>query len=145
MTGVVDVYLMLTKGRSEEASQRLSSLFQRKQKSEDLQKFIVLSWKHTGSNLLCSILHSHPKLSCTMSFPIQLTFLTYHPASLLQCETQKDKWNYVSRYLYSRKFLDHIWTGCYIDGKKIKPSGRAIGFKSFPDHWKDIDNEAIWK
>ena len=62
MAGVAGVYLVFTKGRSEEASQYLSSLFQRKQKSEDLQKFVVLSWKFTGSNLLCSNLYNLPEI-----------------------------------------------------------------------------------
>jgi hypothetical protein len=47
-----------------------------------------------------------------------------------------------------------VWTGRHspnpnADGHQetlsIKPHGKAVGFKSFPDHWADVRNEDIWQ
>ena len=46
---------------------------------DTLQRFVVLSWKRTGSNLLCCILHNHPKLIMHNELVNPIEILTYHP------------------------------------------------------------------
>eukprot|EP00554_Chaetoceros_debilis_P016839 CAMPEP_0194127360 /NCGR_PEP_ID=MMETSP0150-20130528/60480_1 /TAXON_ID=122233 /ORGANISM="Chaetoceros debilis, Strain MM31A-1" /LENGTH=954 /DNA_ID=CAMNT_0038821281 /DNA_START=524 /DNA_END=3385 /DNA_ORIENTATION=+ len=145
MTGVADVYLMLSKPRSKESRRRFAALFQREKKPQDLQKFVVLSWKHSGSSLLCDILHNHPEIIMHKELFNPIDIFTYYSTALLRNESSDNKWNYLSRDLWPQLFLDHIWPGRYADGTKIKSNGKAIGFKSFPEHWKDTDNEGVWK
>jgi len=40
-------------------------------------------------------------------------------------------------------FLEHIWSGRRADGTKLKPKGKTVGFKSFPNHWRDACNEDV--
>ncbi len=145
MTGVADVYLMLSKPQSKEARQKFASLFKRKKKPQDLQKFAVLSWKRSGSNLLCGILHSHPEIIMHNELFNPIDIFTYYPNALMRDGSQEHKWNFLARDLWPQLFLEHIWPGKYVDGTRIKPRGKAVGFKSFPDHWKDANNEDVWK
>jgi hypothetical protein len=138
MTGVADVYLMLRRPRSIEAKKRMSAMLQKRKKKEEQQKFVVLSWKRTGSNLLCGILHNHPEITMHNELFNPIDIFTYHPDSLLQNSESKDhRWTFLARDLWPAVFLEHIWTGCYADGSKIKKKSKTVGFKSFPDHWTD--------
>ena len=145
MTGVADIYLMLSQPQSKEARMRFWSFFQRKKKPEDLEKFVLLSWKCSGSNLLSGILHLHPEIIMHNELFNPIDIFTYHPRALFTGESHTDKWTYLARDLYPKDFLQRIWSGCCQDGTKIKPRGKTVGFKSFPDHWKDVGNEEIWR
>ena len=110
----------------------------RKRKKHDHQKFVVLSWKRTGSNLLSGILHKHPEILMHNELFNPIGILTYHPNSLtLDSGSQSKRWNYLGRDMWPSNFLDHIWSARYSDGSKIKQQSKAVGFKSFPDHWTD--------
>lgn len=58
---------------------------------------------------------------------------------------QGDRWNTLGRDLYPEAFLNHIWTGRYTNEQKIIKSSKAVGFKSFPDHWAEANNQDVWK
>ena len=62
MTGIADIYIMLSQPQSKEARLRFWSFFQSTKKPEDLDRFVLLSWKRSGSNLLSGILHLHPEI-----------------------------------------------------------------------------------
>lgn len=55
------------------------------------------------------------------------------------------KWTVLGRDLWPEAFLDHVWTGTYVDGEPIRDKCTAVGFKSFPDHWLDAHNEPVWQ
>ncbi|KAG7347361.1 glycosyl transferase family 2 protein [Nitzschia inconspicua] len=79
-----------------------------------------------------------------------IDIFTYHP-SVFQDD---QRWTVLTRDLFPEEFLDFVWTGRYPsmqnkEGQKgdfpIKPRGKAVGFKSFPDHWTDGRNEDVWR
>ena len=142
MTGVADVYLMLRRPKAKESRQRFAAIFQKKKAG--LQKFVVLSWKRCGSNLLCGIIHNHPEIIMHNELFNPIDIFTYHPTSLLRSEGPDSRWNYLARDLWPKLFLEQILSGLHPDGSKIKAKGKAVGFKSFPDHWRDARNEDIW-
>jgi glycosyltransferase involved in cell wall biosynthesis len=144
MTGVADIYLiMLCQPQSKEARLRFWSLFDRKKKPEDLEKFVLLSWQRSGSNLLSGIFHLHPEIIMHNELFNQIDIFTYHPYALYNADGEK--LCYLARDVDPPRFLDLIWSGSYHDGVKIKPGGKTVGFKSFPDHWKDVGNEHVWR
>ena len=57
MTGVAEIYLFLRHPHSRDAQKHLLSVFRRR--NYDMQHFVVLSWKRTGSNLLCGALENN--------------------------------------------------------------------------------------
>jgi hypothetical protein len=74
-----------------------------------------------------------------------IDIFTYYPRAVARNE-QGDRWATLGRDLYPEAFLDHIWTGKFADdGSLINEKFKAVGFKSFPDHWKDVRNEHIWQ
>jgi hypothetical protein len=145
MTGIADIYIMLSQPQSKEARLRFWSFFQITKKPEDLDRFVLLSWKRSGSNLLSGILHLHPEIIMHDELFNPTDIFTYHPKALLHGDSYAKKWSYLARDLHPKLFLQHIWSGCFVDGTKLKPRGTIVGFKSFPDHWKDVDNEDIWR
>ncbi len=137
MTGVAEVYMMLRRPRSAKMKARIIHLLSNR-KNNDHQKFVVLSWKRTGSNLLCGILHIHSEILMHNELFNPIDIFTYHPDSLVRDSETKDKrWNFLGRDLLPEVFLEHIWTARHICGSKIKEKSKAVGFKSFPDHWTD--------
>eukprot|EP00557_Chaetoceros_sp_GSL56_P014465 CAMPEP_0176484940 /NCGR_PEP_ID=MMETSP0200_2-20121128/4773_1 /TAXON_ID=947934 /ORGANISM="Chaetoceros sp., Strain GSL56" /LENGTH=514 /DNA_ID=CAMNT_0017881549 /DNA_START=1567 /DNA_END=3108 /DNA_ORIENTATION=+ len=72
-----------------------------------------------------------------------IDIFTYYQDELVRTEGG-DRWNTLGRDLYPEAFLNHIWKGCYNDQKLIKRS-KAVGFKSFPDHWTDANNQDVWE
>jgi hypothetical protein len=145
MTGVADIYLMLCQPQSKKARLCFWSLFDRKKKPEDLEKFAILSWKRSGSNLLSGIFHLHPEIIMHNKLFNPIDMFTYHPSALYTGDADGEKWSYLARDVGPHRFLDFIWSGSYADGTKIKPRGKVVGFKSFPDHWKDVGNEDVWR
>lgn len=132
MTGVADIYLMLSQPQSKEARLRFWSIFRRKSKPDDLEKFVLLSWKRSGSNLLSGILHLHPEIIMHNELFNPIDIFTYYPTALmvrnddgaggesdLPSGEKAKKWSYLSRDLHPVHFLEHIWSGCYADGVKI--------------------------
>lgn len=128
---------------------------------------VLTSRKRTGSNLFCGkskyyvrgedfrrislqtylgILHNHPEIIMHNELFNQIDIFSYHPKALERKEGDSEsKWNFLSRDLWPEVFLEHIWSGQYSNGGKIKESGKAVGFKSFPDHWKDSSNDDVFK
>ena len=88
MTGVADIYLMISKPRSKESRQRFAALLRKKKKPDELQKFVVLSWKQSGSNLLCGILHNHREIIMHNELFNPIDIFTYYPTALLRGESQ---------------------------------------------------------
>ena len=146
MTGVADVYLFLRRPHSEDARKRLLAVFQRKRYAA--KRFVVLSWKRTGSNLFCGILYNHPEIIMHNELFNPIDIFTYHP-NVMWKESEdgqeSSKWTYLARDLLHSQFLEHIWTAQLVDGSNIKKKCKAIGFKSFPDHWTDANNEDVWR
>lgn len=60
------------------------------------------------------------------------------------CGNQRG-WSVLTRDLFPADFLEYIYQNQTINGDCINPECRAIGFKSFPDHWLDVRNEAVWQ
>ena len=112
--------LMHSQQQSKEARLRFWSFFQRKRKSEDLEKFVLLSWKRSGSNLLSRILHLHPEIIMHNELFNPIDIFTNHPRGLLLGDSHADKWSDLARDLHPKPFLEHIWSGCFANGTKIK-------------------------
>lgn len=110
-------------------------------KKNDKTRFVVLSWKRTGSNLLCGILYNHPEITMHNELFNNVDIFTYYPETRHYGGHGKDKWTVRSRDLFSEEFLNYIWSGKYVGGTEMKENSKAIGFKSFPEHWRDSDNE----
>jgi len=154
MTGVADFYLYMKRPYSKDRRRRFLAHFSALQttKQNEHQRFVVLSWKRTGSNLLCGILHHHPEIIMHNELFNPIDIFTYHPALFQHGDSvvseKKQQWTVLTRDLFPEDFLDFIWTGSYSADKHgvrmIKPRGKAVGFKSFPEHWSDVRNDVIF-
>ena len=84
MTGIADLYLYLRKPHSRDRRKRLLAHFSNRFNStgDDATRFVVLSWKRTGSNLLCGILHLHPEITMHNELFNPIDIFTYHPSFL---------------------------------------------------------------
>jgi len=142
MTGVADLYLYLKKPYSKDRRKRLMHHFY---SPTEQTRFVVLSWKRTGSNLLCGILNLHPEITMHNELFNPIDIFTYHP-SFKSVEKQKPLWTVLTRDLFPVNFLEFVWTGMHADHRTpIKSNSKAIGFKSFPEHWIDVRNERVWQ
>lgn len=142
MTGVADLYLYLKKPYSKDRRKRLLAHFYSPTQQTN---FVVLSWKRTGSNLLCGILHLHPEITMHNELFNPIDIFTYHP-SFKNIDKKTPLWTVLTRDLFPANFLDFVWTGMYADHKTpIKAKSKAVGFKSFPEHWIDVRNEEFWQ
>jgi hypothetical protein len=139
MTGIAELY---RRPHSKDARARLRAAFQRT--PYDGTRFVVLSWKRTGSNLLCDILHRHPDIVMHNELFNPIDTFSYHQKALLRNENG-DRWTVLERDLWPKAFLEHIWTWTCDESNDAKGSGKAIGFKSFPDHWTEVRNEHVWQ
>lgn len=75
-----------------------------------------------------------------------IDIFTYHPHMLKEATGERLAWSVLTRDLFPNDFLDFIWTGTVAGtGEPIQPNSRAVGFKSFPDHWIDVRNEGFWQ
>jgi len=147
MTGIADFYLYMKRPHSKDRRQRLMAHFFWRPTNEK-QRFVVLSWKRTGSNLLCGVLHHHPEIIMHNELFNAIDVFTYHPAVFQQ---HQPRWTVLTRNLFPEDFLDFVWTGSYASGSNdsdstdsIKPRAKAVGFKSFPEHWSDVRNDACF-
>jgi hypothetical protein len=73
-----------------------------------------------------------------------IDIFTYYQKALVRKE-DGSRWGVLGRDLWPEAFLDHIWSGRYSDGSHISESVKAVGFKSFPEHWTETRNERIWE
>jgi glycosyltransferase involved in cell wall biosynthesis/LPS sulfotransferase NodH len=120
-------------------------------RSTGATRFVVLSWKRTGSNLLCGILHNHPNILMHNELFNPIDIFTYHPHIFESTNKQNEqndrrRWTVLTRDLFPEDFLRFIWSARTVDNVPILPrKTQAIGFKSFPEHWIDVRNEHVWK
>jgi hypothetical protein len=140
MTGIADLYLYLKRPNKDRRQRLLSHL---KSDKEEITRFVVLSWKRTGSNLLCGIIHLHPEICMHNELFNPIDIFTYHPKVLNK--PGEGRWTVQTRDLYPVQFLEHIWDSETIERIRPNKNSKAVGFKSFPDHWIDVRNEHIWQ
>jgi glycosyltransferase involved in cell wall biosynthesis/LPS sulfotransferase NodH len=149
MTGVADLYLYLKHGRRKPLLARLwnssSSIYGKK---ESTTCFVVLAWKRTGSNLLCGILYHHPEIIMHNELFNTIDIFTYYPELI-----DSARWSVLTRDLFPEEFLDELWLSSKPIKKVTETIGsetistsckKAIGFKSFPEHWAVVRNELVW-
>lgn len=147
MTGIADLYVLVKKPHSKDARERVAKLMRRKigaHPQYDFNRFVVLSWKRTGSNLLCGILFNHPEIAMHNELFNPVDIFSYYQKSLVR-NIEGDRWTTLGRDLYPEAFLQHIWSGMDVSGELLKEQTRAVGFKSFPDHWWETRNEATFE
>lgn len=146
MTGIADLYVLMKKPHSKDARKRVAAMFRRAigTRGHDFNRFVVLSWKRSGSNLLCGILFNHPEIAMHNELFNPIDIFTYYQNSLFRNE-ENDRWTPLGRNLYPEAFLEHIWTGRDISGELIKETTKAVGFKSFPDHWWEARNDSVFE
>ena len=165
MTGIADLYLYLNRPNKDRRKRLLAHLI----KKDEVQRFVVLSWKRTGSNLLCGILHLHPQICMHNELFNPIDIFTYHPFILNKSSVtilEHDdvvldagpvpsggggggRWTVQIRDLYPESFLEYIWDQRTIDRIMTsfawKGQCKAVGFKSFPEHWTETRNEDFWR
>jgi hypothetical protein len=160
MTGIADLYLYLNRPNKDRRKRLLAHFV----KKEQTTRFVVMSWKRTGSNLLCGILHFHPEICMHNELFNPIDIFTYHRHILRRLavtnddsedhnshQQQQQQWTVQIRDLYPEDFLEHIWNKQTIDmtmtvsAKKQGRICKAVGFKSFPEHWTMTRNEGTWK
>ena len=146
MTGIADLFVLVKKPHSKDARKRAAAIFHRAcgTRHHELNRFVVLSWKRTGSNLLCGILFNHHEIAMHNELFNPIDTFTYYQDSLKRNE-EDEIWTPQGRDLYPEAFLEHIWTGRNISGILLKPKAKSVGFKSFPDHWWESRNDHIFE
>lgn len=107
--------------------------------------------------MLCGILFHHPEIVMHNELFNPIDIFTYYPHAFSgglsgdggdgspQAVLQPRRWTVLTRDLFPYDFLEYIWSGKLPNGKHIRPAFKAIGFKSFPEHWTDVRNEHIWQ
>jgi len=140
MTGIADLYLYLKRPYSQDRRKRLFAHFT-DNGTDQVTKFVVLSWKRTGSNLLCGILHHHPEICMHNELYNPIDIFTYHPYAfeLDNEDFSGASWSTLTRDLFPSDFMEYVWNPSTV--WKIRQRAKAVGFKSFPEHWGDTHNE----
>jgi LPS sulfotransferase NodH len=100
--------------------------------------FVILSFQRTGSNLLCGKLHNHPEVVMHNEIFNEAKIFSYMETELSADSTWT--WDIHSRNLDPVRFL----TDLFKKSPSLKPMGKAIGFKLFPEHWTN-SNEQMFK
>jgi hypothetical protein len=161
MTGVADLYLYLKHNRIEPLLSHLQKIAAKRGK---VTNFVILAWKRTGSNLLCGILYNHPEIIMHNELFNTIDIFTYYPELIDQT-----RWSVLTRDLFPEEFLTELWSSSSSSSsssrtniKPVKNSSeiettkegkaaaaasrvtKAIGFKSFPEHWTVVRNEKAW-
>jgi Glycosyl transferase family 2 len=138
MTGIADLYLYMKRPYSKDRRQRLLAHLRRR-RGDEPNRFVVLSWKRTGSNLLCGMLYDHPEILMHNELFNPIDIFTYTPLD-------RERWSVLVRDLFPEDFLDAMWSGgITVESKKSNRKQKAIGFKSFPEHWSAVRNDAVWE
>lgn len=147
MTGIADLYLLMKRPHSKDARKRVVTFLQRAigvHQGYEYNRFVVLSWKRTGSNFLCGILFNHPEIAMHNELFNPIDIFSYYQSSFVRNDGG-DRWTPQGRDLYGDAFLEHIWTGRNISGNPVKDDAKAVGFKSFPDHWWEARNDSLFE
>jgi LPS sulfotransferase NodH len=146
MTGIADLYLMVKEPHSKQARDRFIALIRKITWTNRYEhnRFVVLSWKRTGSNLLCGILFNHPEIVMHNELFNPVDIFSYYNNSLVRTK-EGERWQTLGRDLYPEAFMEHIWTARDISGNLIKDGTKAVGFKSFPDHWWEPKNDLVFE
>ena len=130
MTGVADLYLYLKKPYLKDRRKRFLAHFVQQQ--DAVTRFVVLSWKRTGSNLLCGILHHHNEITMHNELFNPIDIFTYHPHMLRHSDDDEDDdpggrgggerplWSVMTRDLFPGEFMDFIWSGMTVSGIPIR-------------------------
>lgn len=145
MTGVADLYLYVKQGRPKSFLFSLLKIISNYHGKSEATCFVVLAWKRTGSNLLCGILYHHPEIIMHNELFNTIDIFTYYPELL-----DPKRWNVLTRDLHPEEFLQDLWsftssTRVSADGGTITTTvKKAIGFKSFPDHWSAVRNDSTF-
>ena len=106
--------------------------------TEDPTPFVILSFQRNGSNFLCGKLHNHPEVVMHNEVFNDAKIHSYLETELLADSTWK--WDIHSRNSDPIGFLTDIFKKT----PSLKPRGKAVGFKLFPEHWTE-SNERIFK
>jgi LPS sulfotransferase NodH len=151
MTGTADVTRYLRRTQSWVAWERLR---ERLRPAVPGTRFVVLTWRRTGSNLLCGMLHRHPEVTMHNELFNAVDICTYHPCAFRPADRAMNRdaaelWVPTKRDLCPEMFLEHVWSGRDAEGQVIKAAAAScnltVGFKSFPEHWRDSGNEAVFQ
>ena len=138
MTGVADLYLYVKEGRPKSFLFSLWKMICKYHGKRETTCFVVLAWKRTGSNLLCGILYHHPEIMMHNELFNTIDIFTYYPELL-----DPKRWSVLTRDLFPEEFLQEIWSSAYGDAITKKPK-KAVGFKSFPEHWAAVRNDSTF-
>lgn len=114
-------------------------------------KFVLLTWKNTGFEILHNILNSHPEIVLHDDLFNTTDILTSYP-DVLNLETPKSetrhenakKWTVLSRDLNTMAFINYIWRGQVYDGIDVKDNAKCIGFISLLESWSDDSQFKVW-
>ena len=145
MTGVADLYLYVKQGRPKSFLFSLWKMLMNYQGKNEATRFVVLAWKRTGSNLLCGILYHHPEIIMHNELFNTIDIFTYYPELL-----DPKRWTVLTRDLHPEDFLQELWssnlaTRITADGETVTTiPKKAIGFKSFPEHWTPVRNDSTF-
>jgi hypothetical protein len=144
MTGIADLYLYLKRPYSKDRRKRLFAHFT-DNGTDEVPKFVVLSWKRTGSNLLCGILHNHPEICMHNELYNPIDIFTNHPNAF---ELDKEdysgaSWSTLTRDLFPSDCMEYVWNPSTV--RNIRQRAKVVGFKSFPEHWGDTHNEDFFQ
>ena len=101
---------------------------------DPLERFVVLCWRHTGSNWLCSVLRGHPDILMHKELFNKSDVHTYHGGNLVD-----GKWTYEQRDTHPRPVSARMFHNI-VDSQEKKC---AVGFKSFPEHYCDHGKPSV--
>lgn len=102
------------------------------------QPFVILAFQRTGSNFLCGKLHNHAEVVMHNELFNNAKIWTYMDKDKLA--NPACRWDVFSRDKNPMALLYDI----FLREPLKKKCWKAVGFKLFPDHWTD-DNDEILK
>lgn len=89
-------------------------------------RFIILAWQRTGSNLLCGMLHNHPQVMMHNEIFNRSKIHSYHKNLI------DNNWSIEKRNKDKTKFINWLF--------EQKMNKHAVGFKLFPEHIDDSED-----
>jgi hypothetical protein len=125
MTGTADVIRYLRRTQSWDAWDRLRErLRERLRPAVPGTRFVVLTWRRTGSNLLCGLRHRHPEVIMHQELFNAVDIFTDHPCAFRPANPGLNRdanelWVPNRRDLHPEMFLHHVWSGRNADGQVI--------------------------
>lgn len=95
------------------------------------RRFLLLCFRRTGSNWICGMLFNHPEIMMHNELFNENAVHSYYKRQLLD-----HKWDYEGRDCNPAGFVKFIFDDLYRRvGKFQDTKCKAIGFKSFPNHY----------